>query len=153
VRIFDRPEDLAGAVGERLGESGWHRIDQDRVTAFADATGDHQWIHVDPARAAASPFGGPVAHGFLTLSLLVPMLDEVVSVRGVGLVVNQGLDRLRFTAPVPVGGTLRLLVDLESVRRYASRGITEVAYGLTAELAGSRRPAYTTTLRTHLHDG
>ncbi|MDQ3403226.1 MAG: MaoC family dehydratase [Actinomycetota bacterium] len=152
MRVFADPQALLDAIGERLGESGWHEVTQPHIGLFADATGDHQWIHVDPERAQAGPFGGPIAHGFLTLSMLVPMLGEVVLVEGIAAQVNQGLDKLRFTTPVPVGGKLRLVVDLKTGRRFASRGFTEVVYGITCELDGARRPAYTADFRVLLHD-
>ena len=90
-------------MGRELGTSDWLEITQDRVDQFADATGDHQWIHVDPVRAAAGPFGGPIAHGYLTLSLSNALLPEIVEVRGVSMGVNYGVDKVRFPAPVPVG--------------------------------------------------
>ena len=105
-------EDLAALVGRHLGTSGWREVTQDRVNLFADATDDHQWIHVDPERAAAGPFGGPIAHGYLTLSLLVPMWAEVLTVRQRSMAVNYGLNKVRFPAPVPVGSRVRLSATL-----------------------------------------
>jgi acyl dehydratase len=99
--------ELSGRVGESLGMSDWVVVDQDRIDEFARATGDHQWIHVDPERAAAGPFGSTVAHGFLTLSLLPLMFDTGFSVADVKLGINYGLNRVRFPAPVPVGSRLR----------------------------------------------
>jgi acyl dehydratase len=104
-------------VGEHLGESDWLEVTQERVNGFADATLDHQWIHVDPERAAAqSPFGGPIAHGFLTMSLLPHMLSQIMAVRGVSAVINYGMNRLRFPAPVPVGARIRCAISLASVK-------------------------------------
>src|SRR3982751_4102940 len=104
--------DLAGRVGEVLGVSDWVTVDQARIDRFADATGDHQWIHVDPVRAAAGPFGGTVAHGYLTLALLIPMWTEILTVRSVRTKVNYGLAKVRFPAPVPSGSRLRTTATL-----------------------------------------
>ncbi len=101
----------AAAVGRDLGTSDWLEITQERVDQFADATGDHQWIHVDPERAAAGPFGGTIAHGYLTLSLSNALLPEIVEVRGVSMGVNYGANKVRFPAPVPVGSRIRAQVD------------------------------------------
>jgi acyl dehydratase len=116
-RVIDGVEGVKALVGEQLGESDWFEITQDRVNGFADDTLDHQWIHVDPDRAAAqSPFGGPIAHGFLTLSLLSHMLSQVIEVTGVSAVINYGLNRVRFPAPVPVGARVRYDFTLASVK-------------------------------------
>jgi acyl dehydratase len=114
-RVFRTLEDLDSAVGEHLGHSDWVRVDQQRVDTFADATGDHQWIHVDPQRAAAGPYGGTIAHGYLTLSLLPVMVASVVSYDGWGVKVNYGSNKVRFPQPVPVGSRLRAGVDLAAV--------------------------------------
>ena len=99
-------DELGPLVGQHLGYSEWQTVSQEQVNLFADATGDHQWIHVDPERARReSPFGGPVAHGYLTLSLAPVLVNEVVSVGGVSMAVNLGCNRVRFPAPVPVGAT------------------------------------------------
>src|SRR5579872_7542867 len=105
-------------VGQHLGWSPWHEITQEKVNLFADATGDHQWIHVDPERAKEGPFGGPIAHGYLTLSLIPALLGQVLVVQGITMGVNYGANRVRFPAPVPVGAELRLgmtLADRKSV--------------------------------------
>ena len=107
-------EELEGATDRELGTSGWHRIEQRHVDLFADATGDHQWIHVDPERAAAGPFGGTIAHGYLTLSMLPMLMSEVMTVEGARMGVNYGAERVRFTAPVPVGSEVRLHATLRS---------------------------------------
>jgi len=107
VRVFESVADLHGAVGEHIGHSEWHVVSQEQVSAFADATGDHQWIHVDPARAAAGPFGSTVAHGYLTLSLIPMLASEVYRVGGVRMGVNYGLNRVRFPAPLPTGSRVR----------------------------------------------
>jgi acyl dehydratase len=112
--------ELPGLKGQVLGVSDWFEVTQDRVNTFADATEDHQWIHVDPERAAAeSPYGGPIGHGFLTLSLFVPMWEQVVEVSDMKMAVNYGLNKVRFPAPVPVGSRIRLtatLTDVEEVK-------------------------------------
>ena len=107
MRSFEKLADLQALVGQQIGESGWIDVDQHRIDLFADATGDHQWIHVDPVRAAAGPFGTTVAHGFLTLSLLPEMFASGFEVRNSHMGVNYGLNRVRFTAPVPVNSRLR----------------------------------------------
>src|ERR1043165_3450277 len=107
MRTFANPEELAKAVGEQLGTSEWHTVDQDRVNGFADATGDHQWIHVDPERAKAGPFGTTIAHGFMTLSLLPEMAASAIHIGDVRMGVNYGLNKVRFTAPVPSGSRVR----------------------------------------------
>ena len=112
--------ELPSFKGQVLGVSDWFEISQERVNTFADATGDHQWIHVDVERAKAeSPFGGPIGHGFLTLSLFVPMWSQILTVTDVRMGVNYGVNKVRFPAPVPVGSRIRLtatLVDVEEVK-------------------------------------
>jgi acyl dehydratase len=99
---------LRALAGTTLGPSDWHDVTQDRVNTFADATGDHQWIHVDVDRAATGPFGGTIAHGYLTLALVIPLWTEILHIEGIGMAVNYGLNRVRFPAPLPVGGQVRL---------------------------------------------
>jgi acyl dehydratase len=108
-------EDLRNYVGKRLGASAWHEVTQEQVDSFADATGDHQWIHVDPERAADGPFGGTVAHGFLTLSLAPILLEEVLDVDDASMTINYGLNRVRFPAPLPVGSHVRADVSCVAV--------------------------------------
>jgi acyl dehydratase len=110
--VVDTLEQLRPLVGTSLGSSSWIVVDQRRIDAFAEATGDHQWIHVDPVRAAGGPFGGTIAHGLLTLSLLVPAWTEILVVRAVRTKVNYGLGRVRFPAPVPAGSRLRTTASL-----------------------------------------
>ena len=107
MRMFEKLEDLAPLVGQEIGVSDWIAVDQPRIQAFADATEDQQWIHTDPARAAAGPFGTTIAHGFLTLSLLPRFYETAFRVREVRMGINYGLDRVRFPAPVPVDSRLR----------------------------------------------
>ena len=121
--------ELPSLKGQELGTSDWVEITQERVNQFAEATGDHQWIHVDVERAKAeSPFGGPIAHGYLTLSLIIPMYSEVLVVSDAKMGVNYGLNKVRFPAPVPVGATVRLTATLKDVE--------EVAGGLQVTIAG-----------------
>ena len=116
VRTVEGITGLKALVGEHLGYSDWVEIDQDRVNTFADATGDHQWIHVDPERAAKeSPFGGPIAHGYLTMSLGPMLFPQIMSVSGIKMGVNYGCAKVRFPSPVPVGSKLRLGAELASV--------------------------------------
>ncbi|NMN98361.1 MaoC family dehydratase [Antrihabitans stalactiti] len=139
MRVFNGIAELEEAVGTHLGHSEWHTIDQDQIDAFAAATGDRQWIHVDPEKAAAGPFGSTVAHGFLTLSL-VPMLTwQVYTIEGVTMAVNYGADKLRFPAPVPVGSRVRAGVDLTSVTPNTAG--YQVGLRVTIERDGGDKPA------------
>jgi acyl dehydratase len=139
MRVFDGVAELEEAVGTHLGHSEWHTVNQDQIDAFAAATGDHQWIHVDPAKAAEGPFGSTVAHGFLTLSL-VPMLTwQVYQVEGVKMAVNYGADKLRFPSPAPVGSRVRAAVELTSVT--PNKLGYQIATRVTIELDGSDKPA------------
>ncbi|MDI1463818.1 MaoC family dehydratase [Catellatospora sp. KI3] len=115
MRVFHSPQELAAAVGQVIGPGPWHQIEQGRVDAFADATGDDQWIHTDPERAATGPFGGTVAHGYLTLSLLPLLVRDLYRFDGASMGVNYGLNRVRFAAPVRVGAKVRLTVQIVSV--------------------------------------
>lgn len=132
-------DDLESRIGSHLGYSEWHTVSQDKVQMFADATGDQQWIHTDPERAASGPFGGPIAHGYLTLSLAPALLAEAMTVEGVSMGVNYGCNRVRFTAPVPVGSRVRLGVELDSVDRF--EGGAQYVSKLTFEIEGADRPA------------
>lgn len=133
--------DLEAFVGQPLGVSSWMAIEQDRIQTFADATDDHQWIHLDVERARKeSPFGGPIAHGYLTLSLIIPMWSEVLKVDSVTMAVNYGLNKVRFTSPVPAGGKVRLDATLKSLEKLPKGGVQIIIDGLI-ELEGSERPA------------
>ena len=137
---IDGIDGLRAAVGRDLGTSSWVEVTQDRVDTFADATGDHQWIHVDAERARAeSPFGGPIAHGYLTLSLTNLFLPEVVEVRGITSGVNYGVDKVRFPAPVPVGSRVRGHVRLEAADDVPGGVQTKML--ITVEIEGSEKPA------------
>ena len=129
---------LQERVGQHLGYSDWHEVTQEQVNLFADATGDHQWIHVDVERAKAGPFGGPIAHGYLTLSLTPSLLAEVMSVSGVAMGINYGLNKLRFPAPVPVGSRVRAGVQLASVEEVS--GGAQVNLTVTYEIEGGTKP-------------
>jgi acyl dehydratase len=126
--------------GERdLGTSSWHEITQEQINTFADATGDHQWIHVDPERAAEGPFGTTVAHGYLTLSMLPMLLGEVVSVSDAVMGVNYGTEKTRFTNPVPVGSRVRVHAKLLNTKRRGPSVIWNV--GVEVEIEGKEKPA------------
>ena len=141
VVAFDEVKNL---VGKSLGHSAWREITQEQVNTFADATDDHQWIHVDPERAAEGPFGAPIAHGFLTLSLLIPMWSELFDVTGVRTKVNYGLDKVRFTSPVKVGSRIRMTVTITDVQEVKGNGLHLVADG-TIEIEGEERPSVVAT--------
>jgi acyl dehydratase len=138
--IFQRPSELAAAVGRHLGHSDWLEITQERVNLFADATGDHQWIHVDPDRAKSGPFGGTIAHGYLTLSLVNLFLPQILEVRGISMGVNYGADRLRFPAPVRVGARVRGGGELLKVEEVKD-GAVQATVRVTVEVEGGDRPA------------
>ena len=134
---------LETLVGEALGPSDWHLVTQAQVDLFADATGDHQWVHVDPQRARAGPFGGPIAHGYLTLALAPMLMRQILTVSGVAMGVNYGLNRVRFPAPVPVGSRVRLRARLVAVEDIA--GGAQVTVDLTFEVEGNDKPACVAT--------
>jgi acyl dehydratase len=131
--------ELRSRAGTKLGASPWHTVSQDQVDRFADATGDHQWIHVDPERARRTPFGRTIAHGYLTLSLWPALLDEVLVVEGYSMVLNYGLNRVRFPNAVPVGSRVRLHVDLADVEEHADSSL-QTTFGILFELEGSDKP-------------
>ena len=137
--VINGIEGIRSAVGRHLGWSPWVEITQERIDLFAGATGDHQWIHVDPERAAAGPFGSTVAHGYLTLSLVNQLLPQVVEVSGVSMGINYGVDRVRFPSPVPVGSRLRAGVELTAARDVPD-GI-QTTMVVTMEMEGSDKPA------------
>ncbi|MFF7468079.1 MaoC/PaaZ C-terminal domain-containing protein [Streptomyces sp. NPDC008092] len=131
--------ELKKLAGSDLGSSDWIEVTQDRIDTFADATGDHQWIHVDPERAAAGPFGAPIAHGYLTLSLFIPLFTELLDVQGVTTKVNYGLNKVRFPAPVKVGARIRLAARLAEVEDVP--GGVQIAVDGTIEIEGGAKPA------------
>jgi acyl dehydratase len=140
MRTFDSPAELKAHVGEPLGESDWLEITQDRINTFAEATGDHQWIHVDEERAKKGPFGAPIAHGYLTASLAAYFLPRIVEVRGISMGVNYGCDKIRFPAPVKVGSKVRGSAVLTSVEETKDGGV-QAKITLIIEIEGSERPA------------
>lgn len=131
--------ELPGLEGKDLGTSSWLEVSQERINTFADATGDHQYIHVDPVRAKDSPFGGTIAHGFLTLSLYIPMWEEILEVSDATTLVNYGTDKVRFTAPVPAGSRIRLHTTLKTVTEV--KGGYQLHVDGTIEIEGQERPA------------
>ena len=131
--------EVRALAGKDLGKSPWLEITQDRVNLFADATDDHQWIHTDPERAAAGPFGAPIAHGYLTLSLVIPLWSELVQVTGISMSVNYGLDKLRFPNPVKVGSKIRLGAVVDRVEDID--GGTQMWVDLIMEIEGEEKPA------------
>ena len=139
MRSFDKLSDLEPLVGQHIADSDWITIDQPRIDLFADATGDHQWIHVDPVRAAAGPFRGTVAHGFLTLSMLPEMGANAMEFRDVRMGVNYGLNRVRVTSPVPVGSRVRgrfKLLEYKTIE-----GGAQITFDVTIEREGADKPA------------
>lgn len=139
MRIFETLADLRPLIGQPLGHSDWITVDQARVNAFAEATEDRQWIHVDPERAKAGPFGGPIAHGFLTLSLIPYFFETGFSVRETRMVVNYGLNKVRFTAPVPVGSRLRAAFRLLAMDD-APGGAVQLTVEVAVEAEGAAKP-------------
>ncbi len=138
--VFTTPAELKNAVGKHLGSSDWLEITQARINQFADATGDHQWIHVDPERAKTGPFGACIAHGYLTLSLVNMFLPQIVQVQGIKMGVNYGADKVRFPAPVLVGARVRgsgELIHVEDVKG----GAVQATIRVTVEIEGKERPA------------
>lgn len=132
-------DDVAGLAGTDLGWTDWLEVTQDRVNRFADATDDHQWIHVDPERAKDGPFGGAIAHGFLSLSLTVKFWSELFDVTGVSTRVNYGLDKVRFVSPVRVGARVRMNAVIDEVTEV--RGGYQFAVDQTIEIEGGDKPA------------
>lgn len=139
MRVFEHLADLAALVGQDIATSDWITVTQQQVDLFAQATGDHQWIHVDPARAKEGPFGTTIAHGFLTLSLLPAFFDSALQVRDTRMGVNYGLNRVRFTAPVPVGSRLRAHVKLIASEAIAGNG-QQMTWQVTVEREGVDKP-------------
>ncbi len=138
-RVINGVDELKSLVGEHIGYSDWVEITQDQVNQFADATGDHQWIHVDVERAKEGPFGGPIAHGYLTLSLGPVLQTQVFRLEGFTMGVNYGANKIRFPAPVPVGSKLRLGVKLVSVEDIA--GGVQMVSEFTFEVEGAAKPS------------
>ena len=143
--------ELKQAEGEELGVSGWHEVTQKDIDAFADVTGDHQWIHVDPARAKDTPFGGTIAHGYYTLSLAPKLNEEIVSMEGFAFAVNYGLNKVRFPAPVPVDSRVRMrakLAELEPIP-----GGAQMIMELTFECDGGEKPVCVAQSVVRVYEG
>lgn len=138
MRIFKSIDELTAAVGEQLGTSDWMVVDQERINLFADATGDHQWIHVDAEKAAQGPFGSTIAHGFLTLSLLPIFMGQIYRVEGIRMAINYGLDKVRFPAPVPAGSRLRAHSQLVEVTPLGNA--VQAKLSTTIEIEGGSKP-------------
>jgi acyl dehydratase len=139
VKTFKGLTELAQAAGTDLGVSDWMVVDQRRIDLFAEATGDHQWIHVDPARAATGPFGKTIAHGFLTLSLLPVLQHQLYAVEGVSMAVNYGMNKVRFMSPVPVDSRIRAAARIVEVTELDNA--VQLVFSTTLEVEGSTKPA------------
>lgn len=140
MKTFENLSDLTALIGQEVAVSDWLTVTQEQVNLFAQATGDHQWIHVDVERATAGPFGGPIAHGFLTLSLLPKFFESAMEIRNTGMGVNYGLNKVRFTSPVPVGSRLRGRMTLLACEPIANDGM-QLTWQVTVEREGSAKPA------------
>ena len=138
MRTITGLDELKQAKGEELGVSDWHEVSQQDIDAFADATGDHQWIHVDPERAKETPFGGTIAHGYYTLSLAPALTAEVFSMDGFAFAINYGLNKVRFPAPVPVDSKIRMRAKLAELEEIA--GGAQMIMELTFEREGGEKP-------------
>jgi acyl dehydratase len=136
---FDAPEALLGAVGTKLGPTDWTTVTQDQIDKFADATGDHQWIHVDPERAKAGPFGATIAHGYLTMSLASKFMADLISVSNISMGINYGVDKVRFPAPVPVNSKLRGAGEIVDAKEVP--GGVQATIRVTIERDGVDKPA------------
>ena len=138
--IFNTPAELKASVGRQFGPTDWLRVDQKRIDTFADATGDHQWIHVDPVRAKAGPYGATIAHGYLTMSLVNLFLPQLIEVRGISMGVNYGLDKVRFPAVVRAGTRIRGTGEMIAVEERPDGGVQSIMR-VTVEIEGSDKPA------------
>jgi acyl dehydratase len=139
VKVFNGIAELEKAVGTHLGYSDWHQVTQQQIDTFAEATGDHQWIHVDPEKAAQGPFGGTIAHGYLTLSLVPMLVWQIYKVEGIKMGVNYGANKLRFPSPVPVDSRVRAGVELVSLTE--GGGGYQLTAKVTVEREGGDKPA------------
>ncbi|SCL13748.1 Acyl dehydratase [Micromonospora nigra] len=151
MRTFASVHELAAAVGESIGPGPWYPVDQRRVDLFAEATDDHQWIHTDPARAATGPYGGTIAHGYLTLSLLPALVGRLYRVDGVEMGVNYGLNRVRFPAPVRVGGAVRATATIGAVTPV--EGGVQVVTTVTVDSDAGGKPVCVAETVSRLHPG
>jgi acyl dehydratase len=139
MRVFQTLQEVADLVGQELAVSDWIEITQERINLFAQATGDHQWIHVDPQRANQGPFGSTIAHGFLTLSLMPSFFDSAMKVQATRMAVNYGVNKVRFTSPVPVGSKLRARISLKSADPIDPQGF-QMTYAVVVEREGADKP-------------
>ncbi len=139
MAVFASPDVLKSAVGMHLGYTDWIVVEQDRINRFADATGDHQWIHVDVAKAKAGPFGAPIAHGYLTLALTNRFLPELITVENISMGINYGVNKVRFPNPVPAGSRIRGRAEIVSVEEVA--GGVQAIIKITVEIEGQPKPA------------
>ncbi len=139
MAVFESPDALKDAVGQHLGFTDWLVVDQDRINRFADATGDHQWIHVDVEKAKDGPFGAPIAHGYLTLSLTNLFLPQLITVENISMGINYGVNKVRFPSPVVVGSRIRGGAEIDAVDEVA--GGVQVIIKITVEIEGSAKPA------------
>ena len=139
MRVFQTLQEVADLVGQELAVSDWIEITQERINLFAQATGDHQWIHVDPQRANQGPFGSTIAHGFLTLSLMPSFFDSAMQVQATRMAVNYGVNKVRFTSPVPVGSKLRARISLKSADPIDPQGY-QMTYAVVVEREGADKP-------------
>lgn len=140
MRTFNGIDEVVAATGEHLGYSDWHEVTQQQVDLFAEATGDHQWIHVDPERAAReTPFGGTIAHGYLTLSLIPGLLPEVYEVQGITMGMNYGANKIRFLTPVRVGARVRVGIQLQETSQ--TKAGLQMVLAMTVEIEGADKPA------------
>ncbi|HJT94023.1 MAG TPA: MaoC family dehydratase [Mycobacterium sp.] len=139
MKKFSGLEEFVAAEGSQLGPTDWLEVTQDRVNLFADATDDHQWIHVDPERAADGPFGGPIAHGLLTLSLLPHFTHQLYTVDNVAMAINYGFNKVRFITPVRVGAKIRARAEIAKVDQLD--GAVQATVAITVEIEGSEKPA------------
>ncbi|MET0135414.1 MAG: MaoC family dehydratase [Kibdelosporangium sp.] len=151
-RSFGSVAELAGATGDDLGWSAWHQVGQDVITAFAEATGDHQWIHVDQERALGGPFGRTIAHGYYLLAVMPTLLGEIYRVDDVGSVINTGVDQLRFHRPVPAGSLIRAHARMASVR-VSRRGVAQLTVEVALHVDGLAEPVCTALVHCMVRPG
>ena len=151
MRTITGIEELKRAEGELLGTSGWYEVTQEAVDAFADATGDHQWIHVDPERAKDTPFGGTIAHGYYTLSLAPMLTDEILKMDGFAFAVNYGLNKVRFPSPVPVDSKVRMRAKLAELEEIP--GGAQMIMELTFEREGGEKPVCVAQTVSRVYEG
>jgi acyl dehydratase len=151
MRTITGLDELKRAEGENLGTSDWHEVTQEAIDAFADVTGDHQWIHVDPERAKQTPFGGTIAHGYYTLSLAPRFSEQILTLEGFAFAVNYGLNKVRFPAPLPVGGRVRMKGKVAGVEPI--QGGAQLTLELTFEHEGSDKPVCVAESLARVYEG